>query len=56
MKLKIGLGIFIVIAIIFVAKFLTEFINESALANSLTTKIQANTLALSKISQSAKAT
>jgi hypothetical protein len=55
MKFKIGLGIFIVIAAIVGAKLFIDFKNDRILADTLTAKIQTDTLALGKISNSAKA-
>jgi hypothetical protein len=54
MKIKVGLGIFIIVAIVVGSVILSAYRTHSASAVALGDKIKLDTLALGKISQSAK--
>jgi hypothetical protein len=54
MKIKIGLGIFIIIAVIVGSVFLSAYRSQSASSDALEEKIRLDTLNIGKINQSAK--
>jgi hypothetical protein len=54
MKLKIGLGVLIVVAVVLGALFLGDFRTQTTNNDLLETKIQTDTLSLQKIGQAAK--